>query len=362
MDHAERDELSEWMRRSMTLLAPPDGWEPDQRRARARVIARLERRPQSSLRRLLKTAVVTLGIACVSIVAIPLTRVAAQQTGIGWHRVDQVWYWLTLGRTLQLVRLVGLPDDVKLLGSQVLSARSSRESVTGGDVAGRAGFVPRLPDSGLVPGKPQMSVSDPASFVTALRTSDLEMALKKAHVTDEMPPSGWDGGRIGVQIGSGVYADWSNLTSLGFSHLTLAQSAAPVFTLPAGADLRSFTAINLRAAGRSREKALELAQFAEPAALLLTRDGLGQTTGMENAVAVRVVSLRNGAGLIVEEWDSPVHSQLEIGPPIRRISLLWKTPDRTFALGGELNVPLDLPSYDLAGVVATMVGVADSIH
>jgi hypothetical protein len=83
---------------------------------------------------------------------------------------------------------------------------------------------------------------------------------------------------------------------------------------------------------------------------------------MEKAVAAREVSLRSGPGLVVEAWGSLGRGQWEMGPPIRRISLLWKTPDRVFALGGELNVPLELASYDLAGVVAAMVNVADTIH
>jgi hypothetical protein len=211
-----------------------------------------------------------------------------------------------------------------------------------------------------LPGKQHTWVSDPVSFGTAFRTSDLAAALTRGHVTDQTALAAWDGARVGVWIGNRTNTEWSGVA--GWSRLTITESTLPVFALPPGADLTSFAALYVRTAGRSREKALELAQFAEPAALLLAGDGVANTNAASNAVAARVVSLRSGPGLVIEEWSNLGHGELEIGPPIRRISLLWKTPNRVFVLSGELSAPLGLASYDLAGVIATMTELANTIR
>src|ERR1700733_542367 len=142
MEHAQCDELRQWIEESTTQLAPPAGWEPDQEAARARFEGRSYR--QSPVRRSLSIGLVAVGIVCILAVAVPLTRVFAQQAGISWHELDQLWYWLTISRNQQLVRLGLLPDEVRSIGLQVVASPGSPEVVSEvTEAARRVGFMPR---------------------------------------------------------------------------------------------------------------------------------------------------------------------------------------------------------------------------
>ncbi len=144
--------------------------------------------------------------------------------------------------------------------------------------------------------------------------------------------------------------------------MTLTQSAPPVFQLPPGIDLTSFAALNLRATLMSANTARQFAQEAVPAAALLLGQGAIKPSGWESAVTVHYVTLRRGPAILAEQMGDPGRNhQWEGGPPIERLILMWGETDRVYVLTGDLNVPLTLVSYDLAGAVASMVEIADRI-
>ncbi len=173
MEQAERDELHRWIEKSMALLAPPDSWEPTRRAVTSR--------REFPLRRALSIGVTALGIVCMLAVAIPLARVFASQAGISWHAVDQLWYWLPIVNHPQLVRLGRLPDEMRSIGLHPLTTPGSPQQVSGPvDASQRAGFMPRMPDSGTLPGSPRLSVVGPASFGRTFRAAELESALRQA--------------------------------------------------------------------------------------------------------------------------------------------------------------------------------------
>jgi hypothetical protein len=358
MDHTERDELSSWVQQSVELLAPPAGWEPDQRAARRRVDARLHR--PSSVRRSLLVAAAAVGIVCVFVAAVPLTEVLAQQAGIGWHGLDHLWYWFTGGRH-QPVRLGALPDEVRSLAVHALSAPGSPPNASDvAEASRRAGFVPRLPGSDVIPGTPRLTVFGPASSSVVFRAAELESALREARATSQTVPAAWDGARIGVSVGTQVIAEWSHVPDSasganGWADLTLAQSAPPVFTLRPGIDLTSFAALAFQATGVSPETARRFAQYAVPPAALLVGEGAREEIGAHALVLMREVSLRRAPAILIEEFEN-----FGQGPRIERLILMWNVPDRVYVLKGELNAALD-SGYDLAGAWVTLIDVANTI-
>ena len=344
----------------MALLAPPDNWEP------VRVAVRSPR--SFPARRALSMAAAAPGIVCMLAVAIPLTRVFASQAGVSWHAVDQLWYWLPLIHNPQLVRLGRLPEEMRSIGTHPLTTPGSPQQVSGiADASQRAGFMPRMPDSSAMPGTPRLSVVGAASFGRSFNTAELESALRQAGVTDQTVASTWEQAWVGVQVGPRVVAEWSDVAEPGtgairWSRMTLMQSAPPVFQLPPGIDLTSFAALNLRATLMSANTARQFAQEAVPAAALLIDKGTLKSAGWESAITVRYVSLRRGPAVLAETMANPGHNQQWAGgPPIERLLLLWGEADRVYVLAGDLDVPLGMVSYDLAGAVASMVEIADGI-
>jgi hypothetical protein len=344
------------------MLAPPAGWEPDQRAARRRVEA-WSHRP-SPVRRILLVAAVAVGIVCVFAAAVPVTRVLAQQAWHGldhfWFSLDHFWYWFTGGHH-QPVRLGALPDEVRSLAVHAASAPGSPQIVSDvAEASRRAGFVPRLPSSSVIPGKARFTVFGPASSFAVFKAAELESALSEARATGQTVPASWDGARIGVRIGAQVIAEWSHVPdsasgASGWAHLTLAQSAPPAFTSPPGIDFTSFAALVLQPTNMSPETARRFAQFAVPPAALLVGDGVREEIGAQALVLMREVSLRRAPAILIEAFENSGH-----GPGIDRIILMWNVPDRVYMLKGQLNAALG-SGYDLAGALVTMIDIADTI-
>ena len=141
-------------------------------------------------------------------VAIPLTRVFASQAGISWHAVDQLWYWIPIVNNQQLVRLGRLPDEMRSIGLHAITAPGLPQPVSGlFDASQRSGFMPRMPDSGAMPGNPRLSIVGPASFGRAFSAMELASALREAGVTNPTVPSAWEGTRVGVRMGPRVIAE-----------------------------------------------------------------------------------------------------------------------------------------------------------
>jgi hypothetical protein len=195
-------------------LTPPSDWQPDVTAARRRFDAR--RQSRSARGRVLLPVALVVSAALAVIMFSADARVAAQH----------VWQWITLGR-IEIVRVNfdDLPDEARSLFAQQLGDTAPpRPVATENEAAAIAGFVPRLPPDGVLPGKPALTVLAPMVHGTTIRIADVELALEKAGVYDVKVPRSWDGAKIQLQIGSAVMAEWTDIA------LIQADSTSP--TLP----------------------------------------------------------------------------------------------------------------------------------
>jgi hypothetical protein len=368
MDTPERIEstqdLRRWIEGCSALLAPPAAWEPNVSAARTRFEARLHRR--SRLKHFVLIGVTGALLVCLLVPAIPQARVFAQQVGSNnWYHVEQLWNWITIVRTPLRFRLEGLPEALRTDPRTESGSPQLVSDVVG--AAHRVGFIPRLPRSGILSGRPVLSVSGPLSIDTVVSTADLELALRNAGVPDQDVPKEWDGARISLKIGATVTAEWSDVREEGsgqieWSNLTLAQGLPPLVAVPPGFDLAAFTVLNLRSALLGRENALRFAQRATTAPALL----FGK--GRQNIVAVREVTLHKGPATLIEERRESgfgAHTNwfgYSGGPSVEQITLLWSVPDRAYVLRGVMSVPSEMFSLDLAAALTNAIDLANTIE
>jgi len=101
------------------------------------------------------------------------------------------------------------------------------------------------------------------------------------------------------------------------------------------------------------------AQYGAPSAALLLGEGTPKPPGLQAEVEASVVNLSHGPAILIEEWGE---LSANGKPAINPVILLWGVPDRVYVLRGELKVPLELESYDLAGAVATIIETAGTIN
>jgi hypothetical protein len=357
-------DLRRWIEGCSALLAPPAAWEPNVSAARTRFEAQLHRR--SRLKHFVLVGVTAALLVCLLVPAIPTARAFAQQLGSNnWYRLDRFWNWMTIVRTPLRFRLAGLPESLR---THPLTEPGPPQVVSDMAEAARlSGFIPRLPRSGVVGGRPRLSVHSPMSFGTVLSTADLELALRNAGVSDQDVPKDWDGARIALQIGVTVTAEWSDVPDewsgqIAWSDLTLAQGLPPLVEVPSGFDLTAFTVLNLQTALLGRENALRFAQRTTTAPALL----FGK--GRQNIVAVREVNLQKGPATLIEERREPGFGALTNwfgysgGPSVEQITLLWSVPDRMYVLRGVMSVPSEMVSLDLAGAVTNAIDLANTIE
>lgn len=352
MGNLESDKLSQWVKLSADLLAPPADWEPDLNRA----LARLERRAGDRSRRrsrrkhMLAAGAVAALIVGIAVPAIPQTAAFAQEVGnASWRRLEQLWYWLTIVRPGPI--LMGrFADAVKALHIQP----SGEAEATGVP----AGFLPRLPNSNMLPASPRLTLQASKSLVATIGTPDFVVALRNAGAVDQQVPQRWDGVKLTLRIGPTVTATWSAATT--WSVLALTQGPAEV-SVPPGFDLKALTRVSLRAAGmRNREIVERLSRQATTAQALL----FGFVP--PHYVGVREVNLRVGPATLVEEL-SPAEPNGGFnrgdGPPVvERLTLLWSVPDRVYVLSGVTQVPLTMVDLNLSAAVASLIDLANSIE
>ena len=312
MQNAKGTELTPWVEKSVALLAPPADWEPNVRGAHARFEARLRQdRPQSAWKRYWLLGAAAASLVIVALLMNPGTRALAQQ----------LWQWMTLGRIeVARVDFDSLPEEAASLRIEAFSKPALPPQIVRDlqEAAQHAGFTPRLPRVGILPGAAQLSVMGPMSFGTVLRAADLELALHRAGVVDETVPPQWDGTRIALQIGATSYAEWPGVT--------LTQALPPEVSTPSGFDFGAFTTAVLRAAGMDREPAQRFGRHAATAPALL----LG--IGAEGEVLIREVSLRTGPATLIEDYGD--------AGQIERVTILWSAPDRVYILSGAISAEL----------------------
>ena len=373
MDNLERREstaeLSPWIKACSDLLAPPADWEPNLNAALARFEARAytSSRWRSGLKRYLLVGAMATLLACIAVPAIPQTRAFAQQVGTGgWRRLEQLWYWVTIVRRPP-APLGRLREAVKALHTRQVAQPGSPLAVSNaGEAAFRAGFIPRLPDAGVLSGSPRLSVLGPMSFAAVISTGDLALALRSAGALDRQVPQQWDGAQLTLQIGATVTASWSNVSDeraggTAWSELTLAQGPPPVVTAPPAVDLEAFAVVGLQAAGmRNRDMALRLARRATTLPALL----FGYMTPYHFAGA-REVNLRTGSATLIEEFglagQNDGFGYSDGVPRIERLTLVWIVRDRVYVLSGRTETPVGMLSTDLAAALASAIDLANTI-
>jgi hypothetical protein len=350
----EDRELTAWVQTQVALLEPPADWEPSVAIARARVEG--SRLTQSRIRRYAVVAAAAVVIFCAMILAIPATRALGQPVEFPFRyhlRLDSGWYWIAMlwnGPGIVVNNLEGVPDEVKALRAQALAKLGAAQMVhDGADASRRAGFEAHLPHALEFP---QVSVLDPMSFNAFVSAAGLESALRKAGVRDFEAPANWDGSRIEVRLGGTVVAEWSGAGD--WSSLTLAQTPLPAVSSSAGLDVEEFAAASFRVGHVSRERASLFTRLPTIAAALL----IGREERNELPVVVaRRVDLRSGPATLIEEmafgWDTPM---------VVRLSLLWNTPDRIYALSGIPAAPPQLISADLARAWTNLARIANTIE
>jgi hypothetical protein len=315
MGNDDRMELTQWVEERMATLASPAGWEPNTDRARARFHLRVARQRAAGRYCLAATAAACL--VCAMLAWTPGGRALAQA----------LWRRIAVGRVeVVKVDFDSLPDEAKSLSMQPIQRPGPAQPVADpAEAARHAGFVPRLPAPGHLPGDPHLSVLGPMSFGTALKLADLQLALHKAGVMDEAPPKEWDGAQLAVQIGPTVNAAWSN-------DVGLIQGLPAVLSMPAGFDLGAFARMVLRAVGMNREAAQRFGgRLAAAPSLLL---GIPDRDG----AVIREVHLHTGTATLIEDLDD--HGRVE------RVSVLWSAPDRVYILTGAISADMAIATAD----------------
>ncbi len=292
----------------LDALAPPPDWQPDADAARRRFVERA-RHPRPS-HRLLMPAATLAAIGLATVLISSDMRLAAQQ----------MWQWLAIGR-IEVVRVNfdDLPDEARSLFAQQLNdVEPPRPVATVAEARTSAGFIPRLPPGGMLPGEPKLSVMGPMIHGTVIRVADVELALRKAGVTDQAVPRAWEGAKLEFRIGSSIFAEWPEMM--------LIQALPPSYSVSAGLDLGEFGTVILRALGMPRAAAERFGRRMRETPSVLCG------VGLDDNAAISEVKLRHGYGTLIENFG-------EDGKVVR-VELLWGTGDRLYAFSGATTVDI----------------------
>jgi hypothetical protein len=292
----------------LDVLAPPPDWQPDADAARRRFAERA-RHPRAS-HRLLMPAATLAAIGLATVLISSDMRLAAQQ----------MWQWITVGR-IEVVRLNvdNLPDEARTLFAQQLGeVDPPRPAATVDEAASLAGFAPRLPPAGTIPGDPKFSVTSPSIHATVIRVANVEVALRKAGVTDQVVPRAWDGAKIELRLGTAVFTEWPGMT--------LIQGLPPTITASAGLDIAEFGTVILRALGMPRNAAERFGRRMRETPSVLC--GIG----IDDQATISEVKLRHGYGTLIENFGAD--------GKVEYVELLWGTGDRLYAFSGATTVDI----------------------
>jgi hypothetical protein len=312
MANLNETELRQWVVTQTRYLDPPTAWQSDPAAALVRFHTRLESdRPRARRWRALAWPIAAMLAVAVSLM-LPASRVVAQQ----------LWQLLTV-RRVSFIRVNPWPDgvpspDVKLIGTPIppIPARDTT------DVTWRVHFAPRLPRPGVLSDAPRFSTTLGLSAGTVVNATDLELALRKAGVTDQVVPSAWNGAHLALHTSAIVIAEWPDVV--------LAQSLPLTLTAPPGFDFSTFSAIILRVLGVGPDEALRLAQrvgTAPPWLVPVTKD-------FDLRANIEEVQLNSGPGTLLQQTADD--------GTVKRTSLFWNVPDRVYLLTGTISRELTI--------------------
>lgn len=307
MDNANQEEVSRWVEQRVACLNPPAGWQPDAVAALGRFRARLEANRTRKVWRSWPRWVAAAALLSAMILLVPAARVAAQQ----------FWQFLTV-RRVAFIRVNAWPEGVRspavgLIGRVIppLPARDVDEA------RGRVNYDPRLPHFGVLSSAPHLYTTFSLSAGTVINAADLELALRKAGVTDVKVPPQWDGTRLALHTSAVVIAEWPDVA--------LAQSLPLTLTAPSEFDFPAFSALVLRVLGVGPDEAQRLATrmgTAPPWLAPLDRN-------LYESGSIEEITLNSGPATLLQETGKN-------GAPTR-ITMAWSVPDRVYLLRGTLS-------------------------
>jgi hypothetical protein len=299
-------ELRQWVMRRTEYLDPPAGWRPDPAAAFMRFHSRLQTdRPRATWwRRVVWAAAAALVGA---LVLLPAGRVVAQQ----------LWQFLTV-RKVAFLRVNPWPEGVasprvKLIGIPIppLPARDADEA------RWRVHYDPRLPRPGVLSGAPRLSTTFGLSAGTVVKAADLELALRKVGVMDQIVPPQWDGAQLALHTSAIVVAEWPDIV--------FAQSLPLTLTAPPGFDFSAFSALVLRVLGVGPDEANRFARrmgTSPPWLAPIARD-------FEKRATIEEIELNSGSATLLQEVGDD--------GAVKRIIVVWSVPDRVYLLTGTLS-------------------------
>jgi hypothetical protein len=307
MENANEEEVRQWVVKQTAYLDPPAGWQADSAAALTRFHARMDaERPVAAWRRWPTWAAAAILILAV-ILLLPAGRGIAQQ----------LWQFLTV-RQMAFIHVNAWPEgvpspQVNLIGTPIppIPARDLDEARR------RVRYDPRLPHAGVLSGSPRLYTMFGISGRTVVKAADLELALRKAGVTDQTVPPQWDGAQLALHTSAIVIAQWPDIA--------LAQSLPLTLTAPPGFEFSAFSALILRVLGVGPEEAARLAQrmgTAPPWLVPIGRD-LDKTADIEE------ITLNSGPATLLQQTGND--------GAIKRIVIVWSVSDRVYALDGQVS-------------------------
>ena len=312
MENANQEEVRQWVAQLTADLDPPAGWQPDPLAALVRFRARQEADRRRARWRRWPVLAIAAALAVAIILLLPSGRVLAQQ----------FWQFLTV-RQVAFVLVNPWPEgvrspEIKAIGTPIppIPARDLDEA------RWRVHYDPRLPHPGVLATSPRLSTTFSVSAGTVVRTVDLELALRKAGVSDLSVPAQWNGAQLALHTSALVIAEWPDVVFVQSLPLTL--------TAPSGFDFSAYSALVLRVVGVAPDEAQRLAQrvgTAPPWLAPLERN-------FDNSAALEEVTLNSGPGTLLQEMGR----QGEVS----RTTLVWSVPDRVYLISGKLTKELTI--------------------
>jgi len=306
------ENANHWVAAKLAYLDPPPEWEPNAELALKRFHEDVEMdRPLVVWRRWPAWAA-AVALVLAGFLVLPAGRAVAYQ----------VWQFLTV-RRVGLIRVNRWPDGVRspqvgVLGTPLppIPARDLDEA------RWRVDYDPRLPRPGILSSSPKLYTTFSLSAGTVVNVADLELALRKVGITDQIVPPQWDGAQIALHTSPVVIAEWPDVV--------LTQSLPLTITTPSGFDFQAFSVLILRILGVAPEEAQRLAQRANTAPPLLIDRNLRADAALEE------VQLHTGSAILLQE-------HIENGT---RVSLLWSVTDRIYLLSGTISRDLAIAAAD----------------
>jgi len=325
----ENQDLSAWVQSRIELLAPPNDWEPDLRRALARQASRAEvgRGERTRPRRVLLGGTGVALVLFIVVTVLPRTAVLAQTAG-QWRPFEEAWNWVTVVWRGPVLLLANPGAALRL---QTVKGPGEPQSAANVDEAGvLAGFPPRLPNATFLP-PPQISVN--GAMATA---------------------ANWEGQRLTLEVGATVTATWRG--TAGWAELFLIQGQLPVITMPPGLDLQVFGigALGLpirRPVPQGFPWVLFVRTTSAPAILsgYLPRQ----------LTAFKEVKLSAGPATLMEECSKGGGGNRQ---QVDRITLLWNVADRAYVLRGKRESAPSVQGWDSAAALTSVIEIANTIR